>query len=169
MTRLPFLAVMERTRRGTPHLHVIARTSWIDQVWLSKQTAELLDSPIVDIRRIDSPGRVAGYAAKYVGKDPAKIGTSKRYWQSRDFDQRPKQEKWTPGPDDARFERVEKHHKIILAGYRLRGWLVWWKSRNHAIAYRPGLSPPSLAADGGSTGPPGDEAAPRYGVPACPR
>lgn len=48
--------------------------------------AELVDAPIVDIRRIDHAGRVAGYVAKYVAQEPAKVGSNKRYWQSRDYD-----------------------------------------------------------------------------------
>lgn len=96
---VPFFAVIERTRRGTPHLHILARSKWIDQQWLSRCMDELAAAPIVDIRRIDHRGRVAGYVAKYVGKDLAKLGTNKRYWQSRDFavDARPERPPLEPG------------------------------------------------------------------------
>ena len=92
--------VMEATKLGWPHLHVLLRGQWIDQAWLSAQMLDLLDSPVVDIRKIDGPGRVAGYVAKYVGKATHKFGTCKRYWQSRDYDLRtapPERPKARPG------------------------------------------------------------------------
>lgn len=81
----PFLAVVEKTKAGEPHLHVLARVRWIDQRWLSAAMAELINAPIVDIRRIDGRGRAMGYVTKYVGKSPHQFGTSKRYWFSRDY------------------------------------------------------------------------------------
>ena len=85
--RIPFLAVFEATKRGEPHLHILARVPWIDQRWLSAQMDELLSSPIVDIRRVRSARQVAGYVAKYVGKAPHRFDTCKRYWSTRDWDQ----------------------------------------------------------------------------------
>lgn len=82
---IPYLCVFEATRRGEPHLHILARVPWIDQKWLSAQMQALIGAPIVDIRRLDSPGRAAAYVAKYVGKAPGKFGTSKRYWRTRDY------------------------------------------------------------------------------------
>jgi hypothetical protein len=82
---IPFLAVVEKTKNGTPHLHIICRCKWMDQKWLSNCMAEIADAPIVHIKRIDHPGRVSGYCAKYISKDTAKIGGNKRYWQSQDY------------------------------------------------------------------------------------
>lgn len=86
---LPFLAVMERTKAGWPHLHILLRSKWIKQEWLAAQMAELAGSPVQDVRRIKGRSKVAGYVAKYAGKCAAKIGSAKRYWSSRDFDLRP--------------------------------------------------------------------------------
>lgn len=88
---IPFLAVVEKTKAGTPHLHIIARCKWIDQKWLSKCMEEIAEAPIVDVQRIDNPGRIGGYVAKYITKDTAKVGTNKRYWQSQDY---ALEEKW---------------------------------------------------------------------------
>jgi len=86
LKRLPFLAVFEATKNGEPHLHILTRVKWLDQKWLSDQMAELIGAPIVDIRRIKGARQVARYVSKYVGKDPHRFGTTKRYWSSRDFE-----------------------------------------------------------------------------------
>lgn len=86
---LPFYAVFEKTKKGWPHLHILARTGWISQRFMSVVMAELIDSPHVDIRRIDNTGRVAGYVSKYMTKDPTRFAHSKRYWRSQDYDVRP--------------------------------------------------------------------------------
>lgn len=89
---LPFYAVFEKTKRGWPHLHILARTGWISQRFMSVVMAELINSPIVDIRRIDDQGRVAGYVSKYITKDPHRFDRSKRYWRSQDYETRPPKE-----------------------------------------------------------------------------
>ncbi len=83
--RLPFLAVVEATKAGEPHLHVLMRAPFIPQAWLSKQMQELIGARIVDIRRVDSVGRAAAYISKYLGKAPTKWQGCKRYWRSQDW------------------------------------------------------------------------------------
>ena len=82
---IPFLAVFEETKLGWPHLHIVARCAWLDQRWLSAQMAELHDSPVVDVRRVDGLRKVAAYVAKYIGKNPMSFDGVKRYWRSLDF------------------------------------------------------------------------------------
>jgi len=82
---IPFLAVFEETKNGWPHLHIVARAGWISQRWLSKQMAELHDSPIVDVRRVDGLRKVAAYITKYIGKNPIRFDGVKRYYRSLDF------------------------------------------------------------------------------------
>jgi hypothetical protein len=92
--RLPFIAVFEPHASGWPHIHILLRSKYIDQAWLSTQWLDITkDSFKIDIRRTDDPGRSAGYCAKYCGKGTAKFGTCKRYWQSADYDLRAKKEK----------------------------------------------------------------------------
>lgn len=86
--RLPYLAVFERTKRGEPHLHILLRCKWIDQRWLSRQMAEMINAPIVDIRRVWNTQHAATYISKYIGKDPVAFTGCKRYWKSRDYDLR---------------------------------------------------------------------------------
>lgn len=102
LKNLPFLAVFEATQNGWPHLHILLRSIWIDQRWISAQMAELADAPVVDIQRIRNRAQVNAYVAKYVGKAPHKFGSAKRYWQSRDYDLRPAQPEklpWREGVD----------------------------------------------------------------------
>lgn len=83
---IPYMCVFEATKKGEPHLHILARCRWLDQRWLSGQMADLTGAPIVDVRRITDPDRTAGYVAKYCGKDPHHFGTCKRYWRTRDYE-----------------------------------------------------------------------------------
>jgi len=89
---LPFFAVFEATKKGQPHLHIVLRAPFMPQKWLSAQMLELLKSPILDVRAIDSTTRVAAYIAKYLGKDPHQFGTCKRYWHSKDWNVTPEPE-----------------------------------------------------------------------------
>jgi hypothetical protein len=104
LKRLPFMTVMEATKAGWPHLHIMIRSVWLDRSTISKWMDELTSSPVVDIRRIDNKGRVAAYVAKYAGKCAEQFGTCKRYFKSQDYDLRSEQQK-------AKFQK------------RQRGWI----------------------------------------------
>lgn len=80
-----FLAVFERTKKGWPHLHVLARLPFLPQKLLSKWMEELTGSPIVDIRRVDSAKGAARYVAKYLAKGPEAFNGCKRYWRSLNY------------------------------------------------------------------------------------
>lgn len=83
---LPFMCVFEKTKRGWPHLHILARAPWMDQKWLSDQMKDLIGAPVVDIRKIDNEGRAAAYVSKYVGKDPVAFQGCKRWWRSHNYE-----------------------------------------------------------------------------------
>jgi len=80
-----YYAVMEATKRGQPHLHLCLRAPFIPQWWLSQQMRELINAPIVDIRKIHCPRRAARYVSKYVAKDPTTFGNLKRAWHSKNW------------------------------------------------------------------------------------
>jgi hypothetical protein len=82
---LPFIAVFEKTKRGEPHLHILCRSKWIDQKWLSDTMREFINAPVVDIRRVKDRSTAAKYITKYLAKDPEKFKGTKRYWQTRDY------------------------------------------------------------------------------------
>jgi hypothetical protein len=84
--KIAYLCVFEATKKGEPHLHILARVKWIDQRWLSAQMRELIGAPIVDIRMVKSAGEIASYISKYIGKEPHRFKTCKRYWCTRSWD-----------------------------------------------------------------------------------
>jgi len=82
---IEYLAIVEATKRGEPHLHILLRSPYLSHSYLSQCMSDLIHAPIVDIRRVRSAREVINYVAKYVTKKPAQFGTSKRYWQSRAY------------------------------------------------------------------------------------
>lgn len=63
-----YVKVLEFTRAGLPHLHIIMRGPPIPQWWLSEVWAAVHLSPIVDVRAVRGKAGAAGYLAKYMGK-----------------------------------------------------------------------------------------------------
>lgn len=85
---LPFLAVIEATKSGWPHLHILLRAPYIHWRYIRFVMLKLINSPIIRIERINNKQKVSNYCAKYCSKCAHKFGTAKRYWQSRDYDLR---------------------------------------------------------------------------------
>jgi len=83
---LPYLCVFEAQKSGEPHLHILCRASWIKKRWLSDLMKSLLDAPIVDVQRVHNKKKLAFYVAKYIGKDPHRFETCKRYWTTQDWE-----------------------------------------------------------------------------------
>jgi len=82
---IEYLCVVEATKAGEPHLHILYRGPYIPQRKLSSWLAYLAKSPICDIRRIQHQREVVRYVGKYITKKPAQFGTAKRYWSSYNF------------------------------------------------------------------------------------
>lgn len=80
-----FFMVWERTAAGWPHAHILLRAPFLPQRWLSAQWRDLVASPIVDIRAVQSGLGAARYIAKYLCKDPQCPPGMKRYRSSRAF------------------------------------------------------------------------------------
>ncbi len=95
---LPFLAVFERTKKGQPHIHIVARCKWLDHAWLSEQLGDLVDSPNVWVERIHGKSKVAAYVTKYISKNPERFEGTKRYWRSEDY-------LFPPDEDDAEYRK----------------------------------------------------------------
>lgn len=81
--KLHYMAFAEETKNGEPHLHILLRTVFIPQAWISQQMKELLNSPVTWIEKIKGPKAAIAYVTKYVTKAPAQFGKSRRYWVSR--------------------------------------------------------------------------------------
>jgi len=83
-----YLAVVEYTKAGEPHLHILLRSKYVPQALLSSWMAELIDAPIVDIRAIKNQKEVIRYVAKYVTKELEANAGRKRYWTSGSWEPR---------------------------------------------------------------------------------
>lgn len=79
---LHYLAVIELTKLGEPHIHLICRSSRIPQAELSAWMAKRMGAPVVDVRLVRGAREVAKYVSKYISKRPIKLGSLKRYWRS---------------------------------------------------------------------------------------
>ena len=76
---------LKATKRGWPHIHIVARCEWLSQKWLSAQMKKLADSPVVDVRRVHNKSKITAYISKYISKNPHRFTGVKRYWCSRDW------------------------------------------------------------------------------------
>ena len=87
LKNVPFIVVFERTKRGYPHMHMLLRSRYIKQQWLSDQMNEIMDAPIVDIRKIKDRKVAFYYVTKYIGKDLASFKGCKRWWRSHNYEE----------------------------------------------------------------------------------
>lgn len=124
--KLAFIAVMEKTENGWPHIHILMRARYIPQQLISEWMQELCNSPIVHIEKINNKKRAAGYCAKYCSKAAEKFPTTKRYWQSQDYDLR---EPYEADNDNEAFGGWDRRSTHILA------WAGWEEEEGNAIEW----------------------------------
>lgn len=130
---LPFLAVFEATKRGWPHLHIVARCKWVDQRWLSARMASLIGAPIVDVRRVKGARKIAAYVSKYIGKNPHRFAGVKRYWRSLDY-LNPVKEEEPEWPDEPFiWEVVQRFWTCIAQEYEQANKRVTWTSKQAIV------------------------------------
>jgi len=130
---IQYIAVFELTKKGWPHLHILARCSFLAQSWLSDRLREYADSPIVDVRTVKSRKRAAWYIAKYTAKAPTKIDGCKRYWRTRGYDLSPnKRDKCL---HDHFIGYLTQGHIQEVAGlYEAHDYILDWSGENSFIA-----------------------------------
>jgi len=119
---IEFLAVVEETKKGEPHLHILLRAPYLPQSLISAWMAEIIESPIVDIRKIDSIKKAVLYVAKYIAKKPAQFGTSKRYWCSGSWDLDPKPLQETPEQSEYKWVVDRRPLHEIAREWWQGGW-----------------------------------------------
>jgi hypothetical protein len=121
---VPYYCVLEATKNGEPHLHILCRLKYIPQSWISNQMRALLEAPIVDIRSTKGIRKLARYLSKYLGKDPHRFGTCKRYWGTRDW----REDAAERDPEDPIWSDAWFPSKYSLAAltavWKMRGWDV---------------------------------------------
>ncbi len=121
LKRLPYLCVFEATQAGEPHLHILCRVKWLSQKWLSEQMARLMAAPVVTVERVRSPAKLAFYIAKYIGKDPHRFATCKRYWTTRDYELTKFQPQPPPGRWHSHWELVRTPLAELADEWRREG------------------------------------------------
>lgn len=132
--RVEYLAVFEETKKGEPHLHVLMRAPFVPQKWISCQMAELIDAPIVDIRKVHGKQMVANYVAKYVGKGPKAFGTLKRYWTSQGYIRRVRGEDIIRDEFGSRWYAVRRPLWCLKDDLEMAGRLVVMDGDNRLFA-----------------------------------
>lgn len=122
--RIEYWCVYEPHKSGEPHLHVALRGwRYIPQKRLAERWFELTGARIVDIRRIDDPGKASRYLAKYIAKAAHKFGTAKRYWKSAGWVLNRGDE--TEEPWERKVWRYARESvREVVHSYVVRGWSV---------------------------------------------
>lgn len=146
-----YWVVTEAHRSGEPHLHAALRCGFVPQKLLSAWWQELTGARIVDIRAVHSERQAARYITKYLAKTPAKFGSSKRYWSSRNWIL----DRGEQTADEWRKEQwrfCAEHPSDVVAGLRARGF---WQvpdpgPRGEIVMMRPvwaapWIKPPAIA------------------------
>lgn len=134
---LEYLAVCEPHESGWPHLHLLVRAGWIGWLWLKTQMQELCDGEHVHIQRIENSASRAAYCAKYCTKCVTKIGTAKRYWQSRKYSLRPNPYRARKDAMKGRWERVMTHLLNLRVYWELDGWTCEYHPDGVLEAFKP--------------------------------
>lgn len=74
-----YCKVVERTRSGTPHLHIVCTIRYIPQRYLSKMWEQLTGARIVDIRRVRTARTLSKYLTKYLTKSGQPVEGRRKY------------------------------------------------------------------------------------------
>lgn len=133
--------MFEATKKGEPHLHLLLRAPFIPQKWLSEQMNELIEAPIVDIRKVGHARNAGRYVAKYVGKGPKPFAALKRYWTSQGYNLEEKRKRRSPedGGDHWWIEREPLW--LLFEKWHTRGEDCHWVSTSEFWSL-PRLGPP---------------------------
>jgi len=150
--KIEYFVMTEATKAGQPHLHILFRGPWVPQRQLSAWMGELTNSPVVDIRVVKNGKDVANYVAKYIGKEPARFGTYKRYWTSEGYEldksQKPVKDKTDPFP-----WRVDMRPRFdILDEWTHEHWVTRREGDDLVIGYRAPPTGPNARSDLPGTG-----------------
>ncbi len=119
-----FMAVFEATKKGWPHIHMVARCKSISEIWLKDQMRELHDSPIVDRQVIHNKSKIAAYVSKYIGKNPHRFTGVKRYWRSLDYLLPPPELDYDPWDDTPAWEVQQRTWWCLAQDLAAAGWRV---------------------------------------------
>lgn len=128
--KIEYMRVLEVTKKGWPHYHLLARCPFIPQKELSTHWAELSGAPIVDIRKVKKNADVYFYVVKYLSKQAYIQWTTRRVTMSKGFDLAPKNQ-IKPTLDLEACQR-ENYHPNSYLWHNCRGQ---WMERISPLIY----------------------------------
>jgi len=131
-----YLAIVEETKAGEPHLHILLRSPFIPQGTLSAWMKELINAPIVDIRKIKSVAQVVRYVAKYVTKAPAQFGTAKRYWCSTGWEPEADSEGAEADVQREPWRIVRESIGFVISSWLEEGWCSRREKNDSMVGFR---------------------------------
>lgn len=117
-----YLRVLETTKSGWPHYHLMARCPYIPQKTLSTIWANLTNAPIVDIRQIKRIDNVFAYVVKYLCKQTYIPWTNRRTsWSRHFFQNEPPFE-----PEDLWLDnfKIVKEHPEKVASEKYKNFVI---------------------------------------------
>lgn len=135
--RLHYMAFCEATEAGEPHLHILLRTKYIPQRWLSEQMKELVNSPIVWIEKVKGAKSAIAYVTKYVTDAPAQFGKSRRYWTSRFYRLRTKDKTDRPLLDRRNARRIRQQFQDLILEILQHGLIPIPQPTEEVRLYKP--------------------------------
>ena len=106
-----YCRVLEVTKEGWPHYHLLARCQYIPQATLSQFWAEQTASKIVDVRAIRDGQNSVNYCCKYLRKQAYCPFTTRRVSWTKNFFPKTKAE---PKTD---WDLIDKEHKTDHPGW----------------------------------------------------
>lgn len=136
--KLAYLAVLEATKKGEPHLHIVQRGGYMRQAWLSEQLNRLIGATNVDIRAIYNPSKAGKYISKYMGKDLHQFAGCKRYWRTLDWSLDKEDESECNRRRTGEWHRANIDIHGWAAIWRYAGWIVKLDGETATAIRRPG-------------------------------
>lgn len=135
-----FFRVLEVTKKGWPHYHLVTRSEYIPQADLSREWNRLTGAPIVDVRKMHKSIQAYWYVVKYLAKQEMIPWTNRRAAWTRKFfmqtDFKPSQSLHLMGQ---RFvgARADNHCRWVYTGCTLERysdtcWIVRGRGLNPA-------------------------------------
>lgn len=108
-----YIRILETTKAGWPHYHLLVIAPYIPQAWLSSTWAELTGARIVDVRIIKKGSDVYFYVLKYLSKQKKIPWTNRRIsWSKKFFPEDSKPKGYPLGLTGKTF--LDKHpHEVI--------------------------------------------------------
>lgn len=117
-----FFRILEVTKKGWPHYHLVTRSPFIPQGEISNLWDELTGAPIVDVRELKKKTNAYWYVVKYLGKQEYIPWTDRRASSTKGFFVKTE---FVAGPGlELQGQRFVGHRPDHFLGWDHRGWTL---------------------------------------------